>query len=151
MRTALLVGGWRCVAGCALKAPPPHTEVLDQALPKGTTIPPAWKAEPTAGAVADDWLKTFNDPPLDAIVAEAIANNLDLRQAAETRSTIAQQAVVVVGAQLLPQVGAVLGGRTTNDEDHASDVQRESPMPAWHGSSTCGEGCAPSAPLPSRR
>ena len=32
--------------------------------------------------------------------------------------TIAQQGVVVVGARLLPQVGAKLGGRTTRDEDH---------------------------------
>ena len=94
--------------------------MVDQALPKGTRIPPAWKAEATAGAVADDWLKSLNDPLLDAIVAEAIANNLDLRQAAE-RVTIAQQSVIVVGAQLLPKVGAVLGGRTTNDEDHAND------------------------------
>ncbi len=57
---------------------------------------------------------------LDAIVAEAIANNLDLRQASE-RVAIAQQSVIVVGAQLLPQIGAVLGGRSTNDEDHPND------------------------------
>ena len=33
------------VAGCALAPLPQHSEVLDQALPKGTTVPPAWKAE----------------------------------------------------------------------------------------------------------
>lgn len=32
--------------------------------------------------VADDWLKSFNDPTLDALVAEAIASNRDLAQAA---------------------------------------------------------------------
>jgi len=109
------------VAGCALAPLPQHSEVLDRALPKGTTVPPAWKAEASSGAVADDWLKALNDPRLDAIVAEAIANNLDLRQAAE-RVAIAQQSVVVVGAQLLPKVGAALGGRTTNDEDHANEA-----------------------------
>ncbi len=119
MRAAPLVGAV-VLAGCALKAPPTHTDVVEQALPKETRIPPAWKAEATPGAVADDWLKSLNDPLLEGIVAEAIANNLDLRQAAE-RVTIAQQSVVVVGAQLLPKVGAVLGGRTTNDEDHAND------------------------------
>ena len=108
------------VAGCALAPLPQHSEVLDQALPKGTTVPPTWKAEAPAGAVGDDWLKALNDPMLNAIVAEAIANNLDLRQAAE-RVTIAQQSVIVVGAQLLPQVGAVLGGRTTNDEGHSTN------------------------------
>lgn len=32
--------------------------------------------------VADAWLKSFNDPTLDALVAEAIADNRDLAQAA---------------------------------------------------------------------
>jgi len=107
-------------AGCALKTPPPHTDVVEQALPKETRIPPAWRADSHGGEVTNDWLKSFDDPALDTIVAEAIANNLDLRQAAE-RVAIAQQAAVVVGAQLLPQVGVQLGGRTTRDEDHDSN------------------------------
>ena len=111
---ALLLGA------CALAPAPTTEEVVGQALPATTSIPPAWKAG--AGAqlvamVADDWLKSLNDPPLEAIVAEAIANNLDLRQAAE-RVRVAQQTVLVVGAQLLPQVGATLGGRTLHDRDH---------------------------------
>ena len=107
------------LAGCALAPAPTHTEVVDRALPQGTRIPPAWKAAPESSPVADDWLKSLNDPMLVAIVAEAIANNLDLRQAAE-RVTIAQQSVVVVGAQLLPQVGARLGGRVTQDEKNGN-------------------------------
>lgn len=114
---ALIVIVAAALAGCALKTPPTHSEVVDQALPAGTRIPPAWQADPNASAVADDWLKSFDDPALAAIVAEAIANNLDLRQAAE-RVRIAQQNVVVVGSQLLPQIGAVLGARTIRDEDH---------------------------------
>jgi NodT family efflux transporter outer membrane factor (OMF) lipoprotein len=106
--------------GCALKTPPPHDAVVSEALPKSTIIPPAWKAAPGAAPVTDDWLESFDDPALEAIVAEAIANNLDLRQAAE-RVAIAQQAAVVVGARLLPQVGVQLGGRTTRDEDHDSN------------------------------
>jgi NodT family efflux transporter outer membrane factor (OMF) lipoprotein len=101
--------------GCALKTPPTTAEVVEQALPKATTIPPAWRADPRGGAVTDDWLKSLDDPMLAAIVAEAIANNLDLRAAADN-VTIAQQTVIVVGAQLLPQVGAVLGARTTRDD-----------------------------------
>jgi len=112
--------GVAAVAGCALAPPPQHADVVEQALPKATVIPPAWQAGAGSGAVADDWLKSFSDPMLEAIVAEALANNLDLREAAE-RVAIAQQTVVVVGAQLLPQVGAVLGGRTTRDEDHDSN------------------------------
>jgi NodT family efflux transporter outer membrane factor (OMF) lipoprotein len=108
------------LAGCALQTPPTHTEVVEQALPEETRIPPAWRADPRGGEVTNDWLKPFNDSALEAIVAEAIANNLDLRAAA-TKVAIAQQAVIVVGSQLLPHVGAVLGARTTRDEDHDSN------------------------------
>lgn len=114
---ALIVIVAAALAGCALKTPPMHTEVVDRALPQQTRIPSAWKADPTAIPVTDDWLKSLNDPALDAIVAEAIAHNLDLRQA-EERVTIAQQNVVVVGAQMLPQVGAQLGAKTLYDRDH---------------------------------
>lgn len=123
MRNWALIVALASAAGCALAPPPKHDEVVGQALPQGTTIPPAWSADPGSGQVADDWLKSFGNPALEAIVAEAIANNLDLRQAAD-RVTIAQQTVVVVGAQLLPQVGVAGGGRATYDQDHSgtSDV-----------------------------
>ena len=114
MRAVLLITAG-VLAGCALREPPTHAEVVLQALPPETRIPPAWKADPAGGAVTDDWLQSFNDPVLEAIVAEALANNPDL-QVAATRVAIAQQTVVRVGAQLLPQINAQLGARTTDDE-----------------------------------
>jgi len=117
MRAALVIAVV-ALAGCALKVPPAHDEVVGEALPATTRIPPAWKAAAATSPVADNWLQSFNDPALDALVAEAIANNLDLRIAA-TKVAIAQQTVIVVGSQLLPHVGAVIGGRTTKDEDHS--------------------------------
>ena len=116
-RAALIVAV-AALAGCALKMAPTHDEVVGEALPATTRVPSAWTAAPMASPVADNWLQSFNDPALDALVAEAIANNLDLRIAA-ARVVIAQQAVIVVGAQLLPQVGAMLGARATRDEDHS--------------------------------
>lgn len=110
------------LAGCALQTPPTHTEVLKQALPEGTQIPPAWKADAKTGSVTDDWLKSFNDPTLDTIIAEALANNLDLHQAAD-RVAIARQAVVVVGAQLLPQIGGQAGYKKTHDFGNEDDVK----------------------------
>jgi outer membrane protein TolC len=103
------------LAGCALKTPPTQEQVLTQALPPGTSVPPQWTADPTRGTdVPNGWLKTFNDPALEAIVAEAIAHNPDLLAAA-SRVEVAQQLVVLAGAQLQPQVGAALGGRVTDD------------------------------------
>jgi NodT family efflux transporter outer membrane factor (OMF) lipoprotein len=105
------------ISGCALSKPPSHSQVVTNALPQGTTIPSAWIAGGTTNDVANDWLKSFNDPRLDALVAEAIANNLDLRAAAE-RVEIARQSVVVVGAQMKPQIGIDLGLRATRDDGH---------------------------------
>ena len=109
------------LAGCALQTPPTQPEVVDRALPEGTRIPGAWKADADTGAVADDWLKSFHDPVLNAIVAEAMANNLDLRQAAD-RVAVARQSAVVVGAQLLPQIGGQLGAKKTHDFGNEDEV-----------------------------
>jgi outer membrane protein, multidrug efflux system len=107
------------LAGCALSTPPTHTEVVSQALPKTTQIPPAWKSEAQPGTVPGGWVATFKDPQLDAIVAEAIAHNTNLRVAA-ARVEVAQQNVIVVGAGMLPKVGAQLGARSTYDRDSGS-------------------------------
>ena len=122
MRSALLVAMTAlaaALAGCALRTPPTHTEVVERALPMATHIPPAWKADPAAAAVTNDWVKSFNDPVLEAIVVEAVANNPDLHVAA-SRVAIAQQTVIRVGAQLLPQINAQLGASTTDDSGSAS-------------------------------
>ena len=108
---ALLTGA---AIGCALKSPPTHGTIVGNALPTSTTIPPAWKANARAGEVTNDWLKSFNDPTLDALVAEAIANNTELREAA-SRVAIARQKVKVVGSTLLPHIGADAGARRTDD------------------------------------
>jgi len=109
-----------CLAGCSLAHPPQHSTVVDKSLPQGTTIPQTWSANAVAkDAVANDWLKSFNDPGLDAVVAEAIKNNLDLRQAA-AKVEVARQNVVIVGAQLKPQVGAVFAGAATRDTSQTS-------------------------------
>jgi NodT family efflux transporter outer membrane factor (OMF) lipoprotein len=105
------------LAGCALAPAPVHEQLVEQALPATTHIPASWRATPAGGQVADGWLQSLNDPVLAAIVAEALANNLDLRQAA-TQVRVAQETAVVVGAQLQPQVGATLGARTLHDDGH---------------------------------
>jgi multidrug efflux system outer membrane protein len=108
------------LAGCSLARPPQHSSVVVKSLPKGTTIPPTWDANSIAkDAVANDWLKSFNDPRLDAVVAEAIKNNLDLRQAA-AKIEVARQNVVIVGAQLKPHVGAVFAGAAIRDTSQTS-------------------------------
>ena len=105
------------VSGCALSKPPTHSQVVNNALPQGTTIPVRWTSAANTNPVANDWLKSFNDARLDAIVAEAITSNLDLRQAAATVE-MARQNVVLVASQMKPQVGASFRLATTRDDQH---------------------------------
>lgn len=105
--------------GCELATPPSNSQMLRDALPPTATIPPNWVSPADPDAVTNDWLKRFNDPQLEALVAEAIANNTDLRAAA-ARVEAARQLVTVVGSQMLPQVGANFGFGATRDDDNRS-------------------------------
>src|SRR5215469_2997439 len=98
--------------GCAVRKPPNQKDIANKALPNAKPIPPVWSASSIAGQVNNDWLKTFHDPQLNAIVSEAIANNLDLRQSAQ-RVEEARQTVIVVGANLKPQIALKVGGAAT--------------------------------------
>jgi len=97
------------LAGCALKAPPARDEMRQEALPN-LAVPAQWmQAGGAAGAVSSGWLADFNDPGLDALVREAIANNPDLRVAA-ARIEQAVAYVKVAGATLYPQVNLIARG-----------------------------------------
>jgi outer membrane protein, multidrug efflux system len=120
------------LAGCALKPVPTHGDVVKQALPPTTQTAPAWRAGADSGVVPGAWVKTFHDSQLDAIVAEALANNPDLRVAA-ARVEVAQQSVIVAGAAMQPQIGAQLGARSTYDHDsgHAGNATIAYAGVAW--------------------
>jgi NodT family efflux transporter outer membrane factor (OMF) lipoprotein len=103
-------------AGCALNQPPPADELRSQALPHANA-PAQWTAQGgAAAAVTDNWLASFNDPVLDALVREAIEYNSDLRVAA-ARVEIAAGYVRLSGATLYPQVNALArgGGKMSGD------------------------------------
>jgi len=113
------------LCGCALHRPPPHPTIVDQALPKATPVPPNWSATRNAENVTGEWVKSFQDNGLEAVVSEAIANNLDLRQSA-SRVEAARQSVIVVCSKLKPQVGANFSGATTRSEDMNTIEQNQS-------------------------
>ena len=105
------------ISGCSLHKAPPRSEITAKALPATTTIPPGWTpVSPTGADVSNDWLKTFNDAGLEAVVNEAIANNTDLRKAAASVE-VARESAVLVGARLKPEVNLSAGGSATRDHD----------------------------------
>ena len=112
---------WRCPAALYPRHLRQHGSGRAGACRKERGFRRQWVADSDTNAVTDDWLKSFNDPGLDAIVAEAIANNLDLRQAAAVVE-MARQTVVVVGSKLWPQIGAQFGSATLHDASESANT-----------------------------
>lgn len=102
LRCALCAALVLLAAGCQTQPPPPGAEIQKQAL-AGLALPDSWKAEGEAAPIADYWLRTFDDSQLDALIAEAIERNPDLRVAA-TRVEQAGQYVNLAKAALLPSI-----------------------------------------------
>jgi len=96
-------------AACALKTPPDAAAIKKEAMPK-VAPPGGWAGgHAGTGAVADGWLTSFGDDQLSAAVAEAIANNTDLRVGA-TRVEQALLYAKLAGAKLYPSVDLLARG-----------------------------------------
>jgi hypothetical protein len=66
----LCVGVLPLMAACAVKQPAAGAESLKSALPPATIIPADWRAGGgVAGDVATEWVQTFGDPRLEALIA----------------------------------------------------------------------------------
>ena len=109
-KLALGVGGAGVLllfCACAVKKPPSTTQAVKDSLPPTTSIPEQWTSTGVNPApVETGCLKSFNDPQMEAVVAEALKNNLDL-QAAATRVPVAANVVTEVHAQMMPIVSVV--------------------------------------------
>ncbi len=110
------------LASCATKAPPSQQENTAKALPNAN-IPSTFAAGATSGQVPADWLKSFNDPNLESLVAEALAFNLDLR-ASKARLDAAAASAEAAGATLKPVVSASGSGLTQSNAEGARATGR---------------------------
>ncbi|MEO8306372.1 MAG: TolC family protein [Betaproteobacteria bacterium] len=111
------------LSACALKDAPPREDVARQGMPNLT--PQSQWATPagTAGAVGDNWLASFHEPRLDALVIEAIAYNADLRIAASRVDTAAAY-LAAANSPLWPQVNLLArgGGKMSGDSSGLSGI-----------------------------
>ncbi len=112
-RTIVAAGFAAAIAGCALKPPLTTDELQKQALPH-TSVPTAWTASGgTPAPVADQWLASFSDPALSALVSESLLYNADL-QVTAARVEQATGYVKVASGALWPSVGVagLTGGKS---------------------------------------
>ena len=110
---ALLAGG------CALQPAPKPEDTRAQAM-GSTDVTTPWRAgDGNPAVVQDNWLATFNDAQLDALVAEAVQHNPDLRIAA-TRVEQATEQLRIAEAARRPQISIVgTGGIKMTDMSSA--------------------------------
>jgi NodT family efflux transporter outer membrane factor (OMF) lipoprotein len=107
------------LAGCAVGPDyrPPQTVTPDEwhALGAGTAAAPT--ADP---AVLADWWKTLEDPILDRLIEQALANNKTAKQAyASVVEARARRGIAA--ADFWPSLGAFGGGSRTNSDARVSD------------------------------
>ncbi|MGB7156572.1 MAG: efflux transporter outer membrane subunit [Tepidisphaeraceae bacterium] len=129
-------------AGCATRKPPTRAQIQQQS---GTLanvdLTRPWKAAPPgsathpfgapSGPIADNWLASFDDAQLNALVAEAMTNNPDLRITA-TRVEIAAQYVELARAGMRPGVNLIgTGGLNMGGGDISSALQGISLGVSW--------------------
>lgn len=134
MRTLVSLAIATLLTACAVKAPPPAEEMRKEALPNIALDRPQWAAGAgvTADPVQQDWLHTFNDPQLDALVQEAIAHNPDLRVAG-ARVEQAAQSLIIAQSALRPQLGifGTGGGKSGGGADSSSALQAIMLFASW--------------------
>lgn len=117
-------------AGCALKTPPEREEIQRQAL-ADIELPGSWQAAGLPGTITDNWLASFDDPVLSALVAEAVVHNSDLRISA-ARVEQANEYVNLAKAALLPALNIFgTGGLKSGGGDASSALQGLSFAASW--------------------
>ena len=123
------------LAGCLTHEPPTTAELRQQGgAPVAALLPETpWKKPGLgeAGAIQDNWLASFGDPQLDLLVAEALANNPDLR-VASARVEQAAQYVEMSKAALRPSISLLgTGGANMGGGDVESALQGLSLGVSW--------------------
>ena len=110
------------LGACALQSPPESSELREQQLPN-VQQPTVWTATGTVpGYVPDNWLMTFNDAQLEALVLEALAYNTDLA-VASARVEQAAGYARLAGSYIYPTVDLLArGGGKGGDSSGVSGV-----------------------------
>ena len=121
-------------AGCRTKAPPERGVIQAQALTNNIAdlSNAVWRAgAPAAGAIQDNWLASFNDAQLMALVNEALTNNLDLKAASFQVEKAAAQ-VDLAKSALRPAIRVLgTGGINASGGDASSALQAISLGVSW--------------------
>src|SRR5438067_12400582 len=103
MKSRVLLGAAACftLASCAIKQPPVGADIMPESA--RAKIPGHWAGSHRSGAVVPDWIRTFGDPELTALVADAVERNPD-PNAAAARVEASHAAVRIAASSLYPRI-----------------------------------------------
>jgi len=137
--TVLLAGASSLVlAGCALKNPPFGADIMPESA--RAKIPGRWAGPHRSGTVVPNWIRTFGDPELTALVADAVERNPDLRAAA-ARVEASRAAVRIAASSLYPRI-AMKGLGERQGQELGGDIGRDINPPSFGSSGTEDTGGA---------
>src|SRR5213595_217781 len=68
------------LASCAIRQAPVGADIMPESA--RAKIPGSWAGPHRSGQVVPNWIRNFGDPELNALVADAVERNPDLKAAA---------------------------------------------------------------------
>jgi multidrug efflux system outer membrane protein len=134
----LVIAGSLVLPGCALKNPPFGADIMPESA--RAKIPGSWAGPHRRGAVVPNWIRNFGDPELNALVADAVERNPDLKAAA-ARVEASRAAVRIAASSLYPRI-AMKGLGERQGQRLSGDIGRDINPPSFGSSGTEDTGGA---------
>src|SRR5678815_3833262 len=126
------------LAGCAIRQAPVGEEIMPESARR--QIPGHWAGPHRSGTVVPNWILSFHDPELSALVADAVERNPDLKAAA-ARVEASRAAVRIAASSLYPRI-AMKGLGERQGQELGGDIGRDINPPSFGGSGTEDSGGA---------
>src|SRR5215472_4693170 len=140
MNTRVLLGAAVCLAfsGCVLKQPPFGAGIMPESA--RAQIPGRWAGPHRSGTVVPNWILTFHDTELTALVTDAVERNPDLKAAA-ARVEASRAAVRIAASSLYPRI-AMKGLGERQGQHVSGDLGRDINPPDFGSSGVENSGGA---------
>ena len=135
--TLLLVTASSLVlASCAIRQAPVGADIMPERT--RAKIPGSWAGPHRSGEVVPGWIRNFGDPELNALVADAVERNPDLKAAA-ARVEASRAAVRVAASSLYPRI-AMKGLGERQGQRLSGDLGRDINPPSFGSGGTEDSG-----------
>jgi NodT family efflux transporter outer membrane factor (OMF) lipoprotein len=134
----LATGSSLVLASCVLKNPPFGADIMPESA--RAQIPGSWAGPHRSGTVVPNWIRSFGDPELTALVYDAVERNPDLKAAA-ARVEASRAAVRIAASSLYPRI-AMKGLGERQGQRLSGDLGRDINPPDFGSSGVENSGGA---------